>query len=338
MTGTDNESHHEAAMKPPKRSAAFTLIELLVVIAIISVLIGLLLPAVQKVREAALRAKSMNNLKQICLAAHNFHDTYNNLPPSQGAMQPCTGAGSYNGIIGSALLHLLPFIEQANVIRANTVTNSWGTYYRWDNNSSAGTINVPIPTYMDPLDPSPYGGGVGDEWFGAMYATSGYAYNWQVFGNNRRASSGETVIAIAYPQTYDIDFWYGRTKLSGIPDGTSNTIMFAEKYAQCGTWQDYSYDGSNLVAADWTPRQPAFAVNSMTGAWGTTAVSTGPVSKFQVAPKWQTCDSSLAHAPRAAGILVGLCDGSGRLVASSIAANLWWSAVHPADGGPTGDW
>src|SRR5262245_50795687 len=99
--------------------AAFTLIELLVVIAIIAILIGLLLPAVQKVRDAAARVQSQNNLKQMGLAVNNLAGTYNtSMPPSYGRF-PSGGS-----VAGSLFGHLLPYIEQVNLYNASTASGT----------------------------------------------------------------------------------------------------------------------------------------------------------------------------------------------------------------------
>src|SRR5262245_8784268 len=107
--------------KPEAARRAFTLIELLVVIAIIAILIGLLLPAVQKVREAAARMTSSNNLKQIGTAMHNYNDSYGNLPTAFGWSKPLP-AGQYatsGGSYGSAFFHILPFVEQEALFKSS---------------------------------------------------------------------------------------------------------------------------------------------------------------------------------------------------------------------------
>src|SRR5579864_6327454 len=106
-------------MNDPRK--AFTLIELLVVIAIIAVLIGLLLPAAQKVREAANRMSCTNNLKNLGVASHNYHDTYGRFPP--GALGPRAGFPQFNGLSEHGLAtFLLPYVEQQSLFQP----------YRWD--------------------------------------------------------------------------------------------------------------------------------------------------------------------------------------------------------------
>jgi prepilin-type N-terminal cleavage/methylation domain-containing protein len=182
--------------RPPPTRRGFTLIELLVVIAIIAILIGLLLPAVQKIREAANRMQSQNNLKQLGLALHNFHDANQVAPPMFGTV-PRGGAGLGGG---SIFYHLLPHLEQDNLYRLGP----------------DAARSSPVKLLRAPLDRSYTGDGTfqlpaaaNPPWANGANATwglSSYSANWQVFG--------DTPVA-----------------MNKMADGLSNTFVFGEKYA-----------------------------------------------------------------------------------------------------------
>jgi len=187
-----------------RRWRGFTLIELLVVIAIIAILIGLLLPAVQKVRDAAARMQSTNNLKQMGIAVHACHDTHGKLPPTIGCFPTDANGVAWSGYqpskFGTAQYFLLPYMEQDAAYKAVS-TNSY--------NSPAV-----IKTYQAPGDPTLPAGG---KTWGDRGATS-YRANWHVFRGG-----------------WDEDWQVGGVnRFASIKDGLSNTIFFAEAYSVCG--------------------------------------------------------------------------------------------------------
>ncbi|MCI0461630.1 MAG: DUF1559 domain-containing protein [Gemmataceae bacterium] len=201
------------------RRHAFTLIELLVVIAIIAILIGLLLPAVQKVREAAARAQCQNNLKQLALAVHNYHDAYKKFPPGfqrSGNGSPFP-AGVPTASRFSMYVVLLPFIEQ-NSIRTRWNILNFDANRGLEANGALPAITIPI--MICPSSPSlPFV----DRNEATRNPPREWAFTSYVGNAGLRAHPRGA-------QTMDGVFWQNSVvRLNGIIDGTSNTLLIGER-------------------------------------------------------------------------------------------------------------
>jgi len=325
------------------RRRGFTLIELLVVIAIIAILIGLLLPAVQKVREAAGRLRSQNNLKQMTLAAVNCADSnQTKLPPTLGCYPTDANNQAWGGYqpskFGTQFYFILPFMEQDAIFKS-VANNSY-------------VSSAVVKTFHGPNDPTLPANGT--TW-GNRGATS-YTANWHVFRGG-----------------WDEDWQQGGVNRlpASIPDGLSHTVFFTERYAVCG---DPAYNGSSedrYVEHIWGedgqnagPRAyyynnggggalyaPSFFAwawpsgDARNANWNTVANypwAYAPLPQFgpPVKPTAQgVCDPRRVQGFGASGIQVSLGDGSVRNVGSGISQVTWGRAIDPADGGVLGnDW
>lgn len=330
------------------RRTAFTLVELLVVMAVIALLIGMLLPAVQRVRESAARTENANNMKQIVLACHSYESAKRVLPPYSSNLyhstwSPLPGGGAS----GSAHFLILPFVEQSSLFESTYGPLTYGPSYTSTYNGSTSTSAPPVTwpvsghqasrakeklkIYFSKSDPSAKD---------VDYPTS-YMFNANVLNEFSQ---------------YGTYIYSSSRRLEKIDDGTSNTVMWYEGYSRCKstTRTDYSayygpgsyYQYTNAIDRVWnydpivnnststTTYQPSpyqydstYSGTQYGAAWSYSKY--GSDKTFDVKPSPDDCDPNGAQATTSGGLLVGVCDGSVRVLNPSISVQTYQAIATP---------
>jgi len=352
----------------------FTLIELLVVIAIIAILIALLLPAVQQAREAARRSQCKNNLKQIGLALHNYHDTHSVFPPmktwNNGTDCPGGGNGWTNQGGYSWRVMIMPFVDQAPAYnRIDFINHHSQSACPNSSNSWSQINNTAIGAYLCPSDPTPPSNG----------SSTGTNY-----GGNIGASSltqigiGSTSGTISYQQLGGFFQMIGNTgalrvTATDIKDGTSNTIAVEEVFRgrvmsvrgsgtwgiatnqRCNRWMiEGSCEATGTLGRGgtrgdiWAETETASGNpggNLQVGATGTPTGDGGPNDPRADQVSWNGENDEAVHngfrpasSTHTGGVHVLMADGAVRFVSDNVDSNTWNAAHSRAGGEVQGEW
>ncbi len=342
----------------------FTLVELLVVIAIIAALIGLLLPAVQKVRETAAKIKCENNIKQLAIACHNYASSTagGELPPAVQMISTDNVNTPESGDVEFGpnwLVLLLPYVEQGPLF--DEIAGPVGAYMKDGNSTWQLVRKTTVNTFLCPVDQGANIAwtGLGGGWARGNYACNAFGIH-QYPGNGLPATNGwASTIGGASPRNTDTNqndpsyptgvpvgthgggvmcINYGASLDGGIPDGTSNTVMLGEVRI-----------GSTLAASDprgtWAFGFPGASVLAGQASWDCTGpnndttladdVGPGAVNAYQQQMGAYIDDAynqAEARSRHPGGVVVAMCDGSVRFVLNSVSQSIWWYMNARDDG------
>jgi len=330
----------------------FTLVELLVVIAIIGVLIALLLPAIQKVREASQRTQCASQMRQLGIALHTAQDANGSMPRfnqvdypwASGYGDQPVGAGAWSG--GSVHFYLLPFIDQGTMMKKwqtnwaatpynapGTCTNSSGWNFSEQGAANAfgdptnpqkyaGCDTKPPKIYLCPSDPAQVRDGIAQHWT-TPAAVTNYLVNYQVFG-------------------------YGSPKVpSSFPDGASTTGLMYEGYGMCKpryAWGDHTvarvpwsqvdggldvYSSMLAISYSYDPWTASYGNPPLTASGAPYNQTTNKWAMYEAQPVPSLCLSYKTQSMHTPGMNVLMGDASVKIVSPAVSLTTWSAAVTP---------
>lgn len=330
---------------------AFTLIELLVVIAIIGVLIGLLLPAVQKVREAANRTKCASNLKQIGLALHNYHDAYDLFPVGLGFVNQASSCSGGTGGRFFWTFEILPYLEQHNL--GKMIVQPYSPQGVPAGSSTEQALQTTIAVYLCPSDPhvplysnSPWNhNNFTRSNYSGCFSPHGFVLEpeanlncaMQMGVNGGQATTANPTVISTAPYTTkpgrSLFNFYGKQRgVKDIQDGTSSSIAVAEVISGLnerdyrGTWwQDQGVGYSHYM----TPNSPQ--ADPWHGALNPSGKANLPPLQDWVSGGWPRLMIG-ARSNHTGGVNTCFADGSVHFITNTVAGNVW-TALGSIDGG-----
>ncbi|MES2790698.1 MAG: DUF1559 domain-containing protein [Planctomycetota bacterium] len=338
-----------------KRHRGFTLIELLVVIAIIAVLIALLLPAVQQAREAARRSQCKNNMKQLGLALHNYHDTVGMFPPAAIRATNCAVVGNTkcNGL--SFMARLTPYLDQAVIYNSLNflVEPAWK-----DTNPNGYAIasGTRLGVLLCPSDPLRRGD-VRPDLAPTSYAVCvGNNENWcadPTWYEGKMGGGNAQWVCTSSQAGTAVIFGNSTVNIAGITDGTSNTMVMSEWTKGSPAVQQNNQYASCLAGSAAPPPSTTntyepigyswlYANGMHSWAFTTLMKPNDPIVKFQqdqqcVQSPWVGPVRFRASSDHVGGVHVLMCDGAVRFISDNINLTTWQNLGNRADGNVLGE-